>query len=227
MCFPPLLVGAALLGAGGVAKYFGDRKAEKAQMREQDRERARQAAMDQQQQAVFEDSLSKSGDVADPAAMAAAAARREDALHSAMLPPQAAASFLPGQSASPSIVQRQEARAVGRSGAEARALATALAALGGTGDQMQTLEIGLGRNNNRLAQLARDKAGSADAHALELEAAKQKGAFLRGLGGLAMQLGMSAATAGIGGGGAAAGAGAKAANTGSSLAKSLAKIGPY
>ena len=118
-----------------------------------------------------------------------------------MAPQGAAGTYLPGQGSAPAIVQQQEGKAVEGARTDARSLASALAALGGTGDQLQRLNIDIGRNSQRIGQVARDKGNSAGILQTELQAAAEKGALLRGLGGLAMQIGMSAAMAGAGGGG--------------------------
>lgn len=200
MCIPALAAAALLAGAGGVAKYFGEKKAQKAQERVQATERARQQRMTEQQQGYLDDSLAGAGETADPAKIAAAKAARESTLIGAMMPAASQANFLPGQSSTPAIVQQQEGRSVAKSAGEARSLASALAALGATGDQMQGLNIRIGRNSQGIGQVARDKANSADILGTELEAAAQKGALLRGLGGLAQQVGMAMATGGAGGG---------------------------
>jgi hypothetical protein len=217
MCIP-LAVGAALLtGAGGLAKYFGEKKAQNAQRRAELAERQRQQRMTEEQQAYLDDSLAGAGETADPAKIAAAKAARENTLIGAMMPAESQANFLPGQSSAPAVVQQQEARSVDKSAGEARSLASALAALGATGDQMQALNIRIGRNSQGIGQVARDKANSADILQTELQAAAEKGAFLRGLGGLAQQIGMAMAT---GGGGPAA----SGASTGMGLGPGAAKL---
>jgi hypothetical protein len=226
MCIP-LVAAAALAGVGGVAKYLGEKKAQKAQDRVQQVERARQQRMTEEQQGYLDKSLASAGDVVDPAAIAAAKGARENALFAAMAPEGAAGIYLPGQASAPAIVQQQEGRAVDGARTEARSLASALAALGGTGDQMQRLNIDIGRNSQAIGQIARDKGNSADILQTELQAAAEKGALLRGLGGLAMQIGMSAATGGIGGSSAAAAGGAAKASNFSNFAKAFAKSGGF
>lgn len=222
MCIP-LIAAAALVGAGGVAKYFGEKKAKNAQQRANDTERARQQRMTEEQQGYFDKSLASAGDVADPASIAAAKGARENALFAAMAPAGAAGTYLPGQSSAPAIVQQQEGRAVDTARTDAKSLASALAALGGTGDQMQRLNIDIGRNSQRIGQVARDKSNSADILQTELQAAAEKGSLLRGLGGLAMQIGMAAAAGGAGGG--SAGAGIKAGS--SKFAQNFARAGAF
>ena len=226
MCIP-LWAAAALAGVGGVAKYFGEKKAKNAQDRVAQAERARQQRMTEEQQGYLDQSLASAGNAADPNAIAAAKGARENALFAAMAPQGAAGTYLPGQGSAPAIVQQQEGKAVEGARTDARSLASALAALGGTGDQMQRLNIDIGRNSQRIGQVARDKGNSADILQTELQAAAEKGALLRGLGGLAMQIGMAAATAGVGGSSGAAAAGsAKASNFGN-FAKSFAKSGGF
>ena len=226
MCIP-LVAAAALAGVGGVAKYLGEKKAKNAQERTQQAERARQQRMTDEQQGYFDQSLASAGDVADPAAIAAAKGARENALFAAMAPQGAAGTYLPGQGSAPAIVQQQEGKAVEGARTDARSLASVLAALGGTSDQMQRLNIDIGRNSQRIGQVARDKGNSADILQTELQAAAEKGALLRGLGGLAMQIGMAAATGGIGGGSGAAASGASKASNFGNFAKSFAKSGGF
>lgn len=222
MCIP-LVAAAALAGVGGVAKYLGEKKAQKAQANAAQMERQRQQRMTEEQQGYFDQSLASAGDVADPAAIAAAKGARENALFAAMAPQGAAGTYLPGQGSAPAIVQQQEGKAVEGARTDARSLASALAALGGTGDQLQRLNIDIGRNSQRIGQVARDKGNSADILQTELQAAAEKGSLLRGLGGLAMQIGLAAAAGGAGGG--SAGAGIKAGS--SKFAQNFARAGAF
>lgn len=208
MCLPAA-IGAALLVGGTGLKYLGERKAQRAQNRAAEEERARQEALTAQQQAAFADSLARSGDVADPAAMARAKDARESRLVAAIMQP-GPADYLPGAGSAPQIVATEQEQQTGKQQAEAKGLAAALAAMSGTDDQLFDLGIGLGRNAQTISQRSRDKANSANVLQAELRAAAQKGAFLRGIGGLAQMVGGSSlggSLAGAGGGGGAAAGG--------------------
>lgn len=209
MCFPPAIIAATLALGGSGLKYFGDKKAARAQEGVNKRERLRQQDMTLEQQSAFEDSLKKTGEVTDPAAMKAAADKRNDFLQASMGPASALVNYLPGAKSAPAIVGDAAKASVGKEKAAAGGLAAALAALGGTTDQMQNLNIGIGRNSQKIGQVARNKAGSAGVMDAELRAAAFKGSTLRGLGQLAQIIGQ-AVGAGAGGGiipGAGAGSG--------------------
>lgn len=197
MCIP-VFAAALLAGAGGVAKYIGEKKAAKAQARASENERVRQREMTERQQQLVNRSTDAAGNMADPSAIAAAKNDREGQLFAAMQGADGPTNFLPGQAGAPTVVQQQSGKAVERSQEQARTLASAMAALGGTTDQMQGLGIQLGRNSQQMGQIARDKMNSAGILPAELEAAAHKGSLLRGLGGLAMQIGLSSLTGGAG-----------------------------
>lgn len=190
MCFPPAVLAAfALTGVGGGLKYMGEKKAANAQEKVNMAERVRQKAMTDQQQVAFEDSLAKAGDVAGPQAMQAAADKREEFLRTAVTPSTDLQNYLPGNQSAPQIIADARTASVAKEKASAGGLAAALAALGGTTDQMQNLNIGVGRNAQKIGQVARDKAGSADILGADLKAASFKGGTLRGLGQLAQMIG--------------------------------------
>lgn len=205
MCFPPAIIAAAALSLGGAGlKYAGDKKAAKAQERVNIAERVRQKAMTQEQQAVFENSLAKAGEVAGPDAMKAAADKREEFLRTAVTPATDLQNYLPGNQSAPQIIADARTASVAKEKASAGGLAAALAALGGITDQMQGLNIGINRNAQLTGQIARNKAGSAGLLDQDLKVASYKGGTLRGLGQLAQMVGsaisMGSAAGAFGGG---------------------------
>lgn len=207
MCLPAA-IGAALLVGGTGLKYLGEKKAQRAQNRASEAERARQEELTNQQQAAFADSLTRAGDVTSSAAQSRAQAARETRLVDAITRPSGA-DYLPGAGSAPQIVATEQAQQTAKQQTETKGLAAALAAMSGTDDQLLDLGIGMGRNAQTIGQRARDKANSANVLQAELRAAAQKGALLRGIGGLAQMVGGSSlggSLAGAGGGsGAAAG----------------------
>lgn len=207
MCGP--FAALALLAGGSIAKYIGDTQAQHAQQAAQDAERARQQQLTQRQQQAFQESVTKANSLADPNAETAAVDKRNTALQAALTPASAQADFLPGSSSAPQLVQDAGARTAADTHAYSSNLAQALARLSGTGDQLLTTNIGIGRDAGAIGQLADFKQGSADVLPAELRAAATKGALLRGLGGIAQSIGGAAAGGGGfggGGGGIAAGA---------------------
>lgn len=206
MCVPLLVAGAIAAAAGTAAKFFGEKQAERARERTFNAERDRQEKLSGQQTERFQDSLNRTQEMASPAAMAAAAAAREGSLAAAIVPQGERGSYLPGSSSAPSVVAAASDRAGAESAATSSQFARAMAALAGTGDQMQDLNIGIGRNSQQIGQIGGFKAGSMGVLDSEMQAASAKGGFLRGIGGLAQQLGMAAMSSGAGAGGSAAGA---------------------
>lgn len=210
--------GAALFGLAGVAKYAGQKQADNARERTYNAEQRRQDAFTADQTARFQDSLAATKDVASDDGQAKAALARENTLASAIVP-QSTASYMPGSSSAPAIVATAADKAGASSHEASVNLARAIAALGGTQDQMQTAGIKIGRNNQDIAQKGSFKAGSASVLDAELRAAAHKGEFLRAAGGLAQQIGLAALTAGLGPSSIATSAGSSASSAGSSLAR--------
>lgn len=189
MCFP-FAIPLALMAAGTVANYFGEKQASHASENAFNSERDRQSNLSDQQTARFQDSLDKTQAMLDPAAVAAAANKREASLASAIVPAsQTNAAYLPGSDSAPSVVATAADKAGEGSKATSLNLAHAIAALGGTGDQLQTLNTGIGRNSESIGQLGGFKAGSMGVLDSEMQAAAQRGSFLRGIGGLAQTIG--------------------------------------
>lgn len=189
MCVP--LIPLALAAAGTAATFFGQRQAQKASERTFNSERDRQKAFTDKQQSRFQDSVDQTQAMLDPAAQQAAIDRREAPLAGVVVPQGEQGTYLPGSSSAPSVVGDAYAKAGAGSAATSSSLAHALAALGGTGDQLQQLGIGIGRNGQTIDQINGFKSGSMGVLDSELQAAQQKGSFLRGVGGLAQQLGMA------------------------------------
>lgn len=201
----PWAIPLALIAAGSVSKYFGEKKAAHAQERSFNAEQQRQKELSGQQTARFQDSLDKTQELFDPAHRQAAADAREGALTAAIKPAgDSAGAYLPGSSSAPSVVHT--AADVSQAGSRATSLnlAHALAAMGGTGDQLQAINTQIGRNSQGIGQIGSFKAGSAGVLDSELKAAAQKGAFLRGVGGLAQQVGQAWLGGSLGGAGSSA-----------------------
>jgi hypothetical protein len=201
MCGPLAALG--LMAGGSLAKYFGERQAQHAQNRAFQAEQHRQSAMTEQQQAAESDSLAKTATLADPNAEADAANTRKAAFISALNQRSPTQDYLPGGQGAPSAVADTTNRVVEAQHADSERHAGALASLAGFGDQVFKSSIGVNRNAQTIGQIGRDKQGSAAVLPAELQAAAQKGGFLRGLGDLAMTAASFAG--GMGGGGAGAG----------------------
>lgn len=198
MCLPPLLIAGAALALGGAGlNYMGQRKADHAMTRTFSRERSRQDAFEKDQIARFEDSLASTGNVADPAAMAAAAAAREKV--SSAVTKSAAGSYLPGSASANKIVADHKVVAGKAADGRTGSLAHALASLGGVGDLMQQNAINIGRNSGAIDQIGGFKRGSLDVLQSEMDAAKRKGSTLRTLGSLAQTIGSAMISGGAGG----------------------------
>lgn len=197
MCVP--LVPLALFAAGSAAKYFGAKQAERAKQNTYDAESARQKKMGDEQYARFQESLDRAQQMLTPEAQAAAAGQRESGLSAAIVPQGANGSYMPGSSSAPSVVADATAAAGAKSAETSQSFARTLAALGATGDQMQGLNIGVGRNSQSIGQIGGFKAGSLGVLDAEMKAAAQKGAFLRGIGGLAQTIGKAWLGGGMGG----------------------------
>lgn len=210
MCGPwALPLAFALSGVGGGLQFAGERQGQNAQMAQYEAERARQQHFTQQQQGMFEDSLSRAAAMATPASQAAAVAAREAPLVAAIRP-AGPTDYLPGSSSAPAIVHAAADRAEASQRAGSTGLAAALARVGGFGDQLLDTSIMNSRNAGRIGQIGSFMQGSNAASQAEIAAAANKGATLRGLGSIAQQIGQAMAM-GAGGGakvvGAAKGAG--------------------
>lgn len=205
MCGP--LAALALTGVAGLMKYEGEKKAAHAREKAFDAERLRQRTLQSEQNDSFQDSLAKTANVTDPNAVAKAAATREGSLVHALAPINGSASYLPGAASAPAIVATAKAAGDTHARADGLSLAHALAALGGTGDQLQELNTGIGRNSEHIGQVGGFARGSAGALDAEMKAAANKGSTLRGVGGLAQQLAMAYLSGGAGGGGGIPGVG--------------------
>ena len=201
MC-DPLTASIALAVLGTGATYVGQQKAASAQERAFNAERIRQNGLSEEQARRFQDSIAKTTDEFDPASVAKAKGDREAVLVNAA-PVSAASSYLPGASSAPAVVKTANDKAQGEARGRTLDLASAIAALGGTGDQLQRLNIGIGRNSEAIDQAHRFKTGSTGVLQDELSAAAMKGTGLRTIGGLAQQIGSAWMGANLASGGAA------------------------
>jgi hypothetical protein len=197
MCGPWVLP-LALIAGGSIVKQFGNSKANHAEWNAFNAEDQRQKAFTDQQQHSFEDSLGSASSVYDPAAIAKAAGARDAVLQTTVAPVNEG-TYLPGVSSAPAVVHGQAEGAANATHAQASALASALARLGGVNDQILGANINSAHNAARIGQLGSFKAGSAGVLDSEMKAAAHKGAFLRGIGGLAQQIGMTMAGNAAGG----------------------------
>lgn len=206
MCVP--LIPLALMAAGTLSSYIGAKQAEHAKLAAYNNERDRQKGFEGEQAERFKDSLAKAGDVTSDEAIAAAKNKRESTLSAAIAPAATSANYLPGSSSAPAVVADAKGQAATTSRATSQNLASTLAALGGTGDQIQNLNIGLNRNSDQINQIGGFARGSMGVLDSEMQAAAAKGGLLRGLGSLATTIGgawMGAGMAGGGSGGISAG----------------------
>lgn len=199
MCGPWVLP-LALVAAGSIGQYFGNKKAENAQARAFFTERERQKSFTEDQQGLFDDSLKRTGELQDPEAQQRATSARDTFLR-ALLPSAESASYLPGSSSAPSVVHTAADSASSAQRAESGGLAAAMARLSGLNDQIFDTNIMSNRNAGRIGQIGSFKMGSASALDPEMRAAAHKGSFLRGAGQLAQQIGMAMLSGGAGRGG--------------------------
>lgn len=188
MC-DPLTAAIALTVIGTGVSYVGEQKAASAREKTFMAERIRQQGLTEEQNRRFQDSVAKTTDMVDPAAVAKAKADREGVLVNAVQPEGGGSSYLPGASSAPSVVASANDKAQGAARGRTLDLAGAIAALGGTGDQLQRLNIDIGRNSEAIDQAHGFKAGSSGVLNDEMVAASAKGGNLRTLGGLAQQIG--------------------------------------
>jgi flagellar capping protein FliD len=201
MCLPVLAIaGLAAMAGGAGLNYLGQQKADHALSHTFNKERSRQQEFEAEQNAKFQDSLNSTANVADPAAEAAAAARRTQALTAATKSVAAPGMFMPGSSSAPAVVNAEATAAGKRADTRTSALAAALGSLGGMGDLMQANNIDIAHNSGDIAQIGGFKRGSLDVLQSEMDAAKRKGSTLRTLGGLAQSIGQAMLSGGAGAG---------------------------
>lgn len=196
MCLPLAVLGGILAAGGTAAKFAGDSQASNARYNTFQAERSRQQALTSDQTARFQDSLDQVKGLTDPNAQAKAVGARESSLVSAIAPQPTAGAYLPGSSSAPAVVQTAADKASAGSAATSSALAHAIATMGGASDQALGVNTAIGRNSEKIGQLSSYKAGSAGVLDAEMRAASQKGSLLKGLGGFAQQIGLSALAGG-------------------------------
>lgn len=203
MCLDPAslaIIGAVAMTAGGGMQALGQKKADDAAYRRFNHEQDRQKGLEADQIQKFQDSLDSTQQVLDPAAQAAAEARRRDALMSVTKGSSpGAGAYLPGASSAAPVVKTHATEAGHAADAATSGLANALAVLGGMGDLMQNNDINISHNSQAIDMTRGFRAGSLDALQAEMDAAKKKGQTLRTLGGLAQTIGQMALTSGMGG----------------------------
>jgi hypothetical protein len=218
MCDP---ISIALVAAGTVAQYAGNQQAKHASQNALTLEHQRQAKATQQQDQALDQSYQAAGKLNDPHAQEEAAGKRRQAFVAALNARPSDSAYLPGQQSAPKVVADASDQSAARQSAYSEGQAGALANLTSQGDMLQNANIMLGRSGQTIGQLGRDKFNSAQVLEAELNAAKYKGGFLRGLG----QLLQTAGQAGVGGGGSLT----SALNTGSGFFPGAVKamnIGP-
>lgn len=213
MCFDPVtaaIVGSALFAGGSAATYAGNKKAEHAQKSAYSAEKRRQDDLTAKQDVLFQNSLDRTGGVASQAGQDEATAARKAAFVEALSGKSPDQGFLPGSSTADAAVGENANRVVADQNAYSDQQAGALAKLTGFGDQMLDANVLNARDAGAVNQLSTSKRASAGLLDGELQAAARKGGVLRGLGGLATQLGTMALTSGLGGMPAGAGGGGAA-----------------
>lgn len=180
----PWAIPLALAVGGSVAQYMGAKKADNAMLSRFNAEQGRQKRMSAEQDTLLDQSYDTAEKLKDDTdAVAARKAAFIDALNSR----DAGQDFLPGNA--PAIVAESNNQVVADQRARSTQQAEALANLTGMGDQLLNTDIALGRAGQQIGQLGTSKARSAEVLDAELRAAAQKGATLRGLGGLAQMVG--------------------------------------
>lgn len=204
MCFDPVtaaIVGSALFAGGSAATYAGNKKAERAQGKTYAAEKRRQDDLTAQQDTLFKNSLDRTGAVAGQPGQDDAAAARKAAFVEALGGKSPDQGFLPGSSSADAAVGQNANEVIATQNAFSDQQADALAKLTGFGDQMLDANILNARDAGAVNQLSTSKRASAGVLDAELQAAARKGGTLRGLGGLATQIGGMVLTNGMGGGG--------------------------
>lgn len=188
MC-DPLSAAIALAVVGAGTSYVGEQKAASARERTFMEERIRQRGLQDEQSGRFQDSLAKVQDMVTPDAAKKASDKRESALVAAIRPSTSSSAYLPGAGSAPAVVATANDNAQATANTDSMNLASAIAALGGTGDQMQQLGTDINRNSTAIGQLGGFQRGSQGVLQDEMRAANAKGGNLRALGGLAQSIG--------------------------------------
>lgn len=182
MCEPATLatIAIASTAAGTAAQIAGQRKSKKAMEGAASAERIRQKRIQDESASVFDKSLGAQGaDVQKQGMTEAEAARRE-----AMTAAQSAAPVVnvASKGGTPQVVSDETAARVGVGNRAAAIDAANRAALSSFGDVQLGNALSNIRTNQNLSQLAGFSRGSADVLGLEMEAARNKGAGLIGIG---------------------------------------------
>lgn len=206
MCDPLTIAGAALTVGSTVANASAARKAEAARNDALAAERIRQGALDQEAQALNTQSQDRFTDFET---------KREDkatALGDYFAPPTEnteannAAAVLPAETNS--VITREMAKKSGEARAFTDQQGAALAELRSFGDLLGDTSRMQGRDASLVGQIGGFKRGSSNVLPLELEAAAKKGQGMRvlgdilgGIGGIAMNAGLTGGKLNTGGSG--------------------------
>ena len=199
MC-SPLIIGAALLASGTGAQIIGNNMAKRAVRNTLAFEQERQRKMTGQQDAALSQSMRSAQDLNDPAVRQEAIDRRKAAFMQALGASPAQQGVVPMAGSAPQVVGDYAQRVNGEEQGYMGQQAAALANVTGFSDSLFNTQVGVGRAGDLISQVARDKARSADILGNELTAAQARGGTLRGLGGLAAQIGGMMVGANLGGG---------------------------
>lgn len=185
----PLIIGAALLAGGTGAQIIGNNKAKNAVRDTLAMEQARQKRMTAQQDEALSQSMRSAQNLNDDSVRQQAIDHRKNAFMAALAGSPAVSSEAPLAGSAPAVVGEYANRVGAAEQAAMGQQAAALANMTGFGDTLFNTQVGIGRSGDAISQIARDKAFSADILNNELTAAQAKGSTLRGLGGLAAQIG--------------------------------------
>lgn len=215
MCDPVSLAVTSLVatGAGTAAQAMGARKSQKAMSAAAAQERARQQAYQREADSLFAESLSRQGADSQIKNISDAEAKRAAVTQAAQTP--ATVVNIPTQGETPTVVADETSARVGAGNAQAAMDAANRAALASFGDVQLGNALLNTRYGQQQGQIGRNMQGSASVLGLEMEAAKNRGNTLMGIGSL---LNAGGQIAGLGAG---MGWGAPAATTGSTAANTI------
>lgn len=182
MCEPATLatIAIASTAAGTAAQIAGQRKSKKAMEGAAAAERIRQKGFRDESNAVFDQSLSKQGAETQKQGMTAAEAKRAQVMTEAQS--AAPVADVASKNGAPTIVADETAARVAAGNTAAGLDAANRAALASFGDVQLGNALANIRTNQSLAQLSNFSRGSTDVLGLEMEAARNKGAGLIGIG---------------------------------------------
>lgn len=182
MCEPATLatIAIASTAAGTAAQIAGQRKSKKAMEGAAAAERVRQKKFQDESATIFDASLGKQGSEVQKQGMTAAEKARQDAMIGAQS--QGPVVNVASVGGAPQVVSDETAARVGVGNRAAAMDAANRAALASFGDVQLGNALYNIRANQGLSQLAGFSRGSTDVLGLEMEAARNKGAGLVGIG---------------------------------------------